>query len=89
MQESLLTIWLDEALEQQLEAACTETRRSRSEIVREALRRQLSLWRVEHLRGQALSAERWPRGGRAHPSCERVVVHPRLLTPWPRCAATC
>lgn len=54
MKESLLTIWLDEALEQQLEAACAETRRSRSEIVREALRRQLPLLRFEHLRGQAL-----------------------------------
>ncbi len=54
MKESLLTIWLDEALEQQLEAACAETRRSRSEIVREALRRLLPLWRFEHLRGQAL-----------------------------------
>jgi len=31
MKESLLTIWLDEGLEQQLEAACGESRRSRSE----------------------------------------------------------
>jgi hypothetical protein len=31
MKESLLTLWLDEALEQQPEAACGETRRSRSE----------------------------------------------------------
>jgi metal-responsive CopG/Arc/MetJ family transcriptional regulator len=52
MKESLLTFWLDEALEQQLNAACAVTGRSRSEIVREALRCQLRLLRFEDLRGQ-------------------------------------
>ena len=50
----LLTIRLDEALEQQLEAASADTGRSRGEIVREALRRQLSLMRFERLRREAL-----------------------------------
>ena len=37
-----------------LEAACAETGRSRGEIVRDALRRQLQLMRFERLRRQAL-----------------------------------
>jgi predicted DNA-binding protein len=49
-----LTIRLDEELEQRLEAACAETGRSRGDIVRDALRRQLQLMRFEHLRRQAL-----------------------------------
>lgn len=49
-----LTIRLDEELEQGLEAACAETGRSRGEIVRDALRRQLQLMRFEHLRRRAL-----------------------------------
>lgn len=48
-----LTIRLDEGLEQGLEAACAETGRSRGEIVRDALRRQLQLMRFERLRLQA------------------------------------
>ena len=49
-----LAIRLDDALEQELEAVCAETGRSRSEIVRDALRRQLQLMRFERLRRQAL-----------------------------------
>jgi metal-responsive CopG/Arc/MetJ family transcriptional regulator len=49
-----LTIRLDEELEQELEAACAETGRSRGEIVRDALRRQLQAMRFERLRRQAL-----------------------------------
>ena len=37
-----------------LEAACAETGRSRGEIVRDALRRELQLMRFERLRRQAL-----------------------------------
>jgi len=48
------TIRLDAALEQGLEAACAETGRSRSEIVRDALRRLLQLMRFERLRHQSL-----------------------------------
>ncbi|MCS5691083.1 ribbon-helix-helix domain-containing protein [Cyanobium sp. FGCU-6] len=54
MEESLLTIHLDRALAHQLEAACAETGRSRGEIVRDALLRQLPLIRFEQLRRQAL-----------------------------------
>jgi metal-responsive CopG/Arc/MetJ family transcriptional regulator len=54
MNNRSLTIRLDEGLEQELEAACTETGRSRGEIVRDALRRQLQLMRFERLRRQAL-----------------------------------
>ena len=54
MDVRLLTIRLDEALLQQLEAASADTGRSRGEIVREALRRQLSLMRFERLRREAL-----------------------------------
>jgi predicted transcriptional regulator len=54
MKSRSLTIRLDDDLEQQLEAACAETGRSRGEIVRDALRRQLQLMRFERLRRQAL-----------------------------------
>lgn len=54
MEESLLTIHIDGALAQQLEAACADTGRSRGEIVRDALRRQLSLIRFVQLQCQAL-----------------------------------
>ncbi|MEY4352147.1 MAG: hypothetical protein RLZZ609_388 [Cyanobacteriota bacterium] len=54
MNNRSLTIRLDEELEQDLDAACAETGRSRGEIVRDALRRQLQLLRFERLRRQAL-----------------------------------
>lgn len=54
MEDSLLPIHLDAALAQQLEAACADAGGSRGEIVRDALRRQLSLMRFEQLRRQAL-----------------------------------
>lgn len=54
MNNRSLTIRLDEELEQELEAACAETGRSRGEIVRDALRRQLQVMRFERLRRQAL-----------------------------------
>jgi hypothetical protein len=54
MEESLLTIHLDRRLTQQLVAACADTGRSRGEIVRDALRRQLSLIRFVQLQRQAL-----------------------------------
>ena len=52
MNNRSLTIRLDE--EQELEAACSQTDRSRGEIVRDALRRQLQLMRFERLRREAL-----------------------------------
>jgi len=54
MKRRSLTIHLDAATAQLLEAVCAETGRSRSEIVRDALRRHLRLMRFEGLRRQAL-----------------------------------
>ena len=54
MKRCSLTIRLEDDLEQELEAACAETGRSRGEIVRDALRRQLQLMRFERLRRQSL-----------------------------------
>mgnify|MGYP001602251356 CR=1 FL=1 len=49
-----LTIRLDQNLERLLDRQCKRTRRNRSEIVREALRRQLALLRFEELRRRVL-----------------------------------
>ena len=52
--KSTLTIRLDEELERWLDHLCRRTGRNRSEIVRDALRRQLSLLRFEELRRRTL-----------------------------------
>lgn len=52
--KSTLTIRLDEELERWLNQLCRQTGRNRSEIVRDALRRQLALLRFEKLRGRTL-----------------------------------
>ena len=49
-----LTIRLDPDLEKLLDRLCKQTGRTRSDLVREALRRQLSLLRFEQLRRQTL-----------------------------------
>ncbi len=49
-----VTIRLDEQLENMLNKVCAQTGRSRSEIVREALRRQMALELFEHLRRKTL-----------------------------------
>jgi predicted transcriptional regulator len=49
-----VTIRLDPALEKLLDRLCRLTGRTRSDLVREALRRQLSMLRFEQLRRQAL-----------------------------------
>lgn len=54
MKTHSLTIRLEADLERELEAVCAETGRSRGDIVRDALRRQLQLMRFERLRRQAL-----------------------------------
>jgi predicted transcriptional regulator len=51
---SVVTIRLDPELERLLDRLCRQTGRSRSDLVREALRRQLSLLRFEQLRRQTL-----------------------------------
>jgi len=54
MRSGSLTIRLEDDLEQELQAACTETGRPRGEILRDALRLQLQLMRFERLRRQVL-----------------------------------
>ena len=54
MRSSVVTIRLDPELEKLLDRLSRQTGRSRSDLVREALRRQLSLLRFEQLRRQAL-----------------------------------
>ena len=50
MKTSAVTIRLDPELEAQLERVAKRSGRSRSEVVREALRRQLALAQLEDLR---------------------------------------
>ncbi len=52
--KDIVTIRLDRDLQRRLDRACRETGRSRSEIVRDALRRQLALLQFEQLRRQIL-----------------------------------
>ncbi len=52
--KSAVTIRLDEELERRLDQACAHSGKTRSEIVREALRRQLSLMQFEQLRGRIM-----------------------------------
>lgn len=49
-----LTIRLDDELAQELDRACEQAGRSRSELVRDALRRQLALLRFRRLRGKVM-----------------------------------
>lgn len=50
MKDVAVTIRLDAALQRQLDTACRQLGRSRSEVVRSALRRQLALLRFERAR---------------------------------------
>lgn len=50
MKSSALTIRLDPELERELDRVAAATGRSRSDLVRDALRRQLALNRFEQLR---------------------------------------
>ena len=54
MKTSAVTIRLDPGLEELLDRVCRETGRSRSEVVREALRRQLTLQLFEQARRQII-----------------------------------
>jgi predicted transcriptional regulator len=51
---SAVTIRLDPELERRLDRLCKQTGRTRSALVRDALRRQLTLMRFERLRRRAL-----------------------------------
>jgi len=52
--KAAITIRLDSELERLLDRLCRETGRTRSDIARDALRRQLSLLRFEQLRRTVL-----------------------------------
>jgi predicted transcriptional regulator len=52
MKDTVITIRLDPALRRRLDRLCKRWGRSRSEVVREALRRQLALLQFEHARRQ-------------------------------------
>lgn len=54
MKTSALTIRLDPELERQLNRVAKRTGRSRSDLVREALRRQLALAQLDDLRRQIM-----------------------------------
>ena len=54
MKSSALTIRLDPALERQLVRVAKRTGRSRSALVREAIRRQLALAQFDELRGRIM-----------------------------------
>jgi len=51
---AVVTIRLNPELERMLDGICRETGRTRSDVIREALRRQLSLLRFEQLRKKAM-----------------------------------
>ncbi|MDI6809305.1 MAG: ribbon-helix-helix protein, CopG family [Candidatus Eisenbacteria bacterium] len=51
---SAVTIRLDRDLQRQLDRICKQAGRTRSDIVRDALRRQLALLQFEQLRRQVL-----------------------------------
>lgn len=54
MKTSALTIRLDRTLERQLETAAKRSGRSRSDIARDALRRQLAVMQFEEARRQVM-----------------------------------
>jgi metal-responsive CopG/Arc/MetJ family transcriptional regulator len=54
MQTRTLTIRLDAKLDRELDRACADTGRSRGDLVRDALRRELRLLRFEKIRGRVL-----------------------------------
>ncbi len=54
MKTSAVTIRMESDLQRQLDRICRQSGRTRSDIVRDALKRQLSILRFEHLRRQVL-----------------------------------
>jgi predicted transcriptional regulator len=52
--KSAVTIRLDRDLQRRLERVCKQSGRTRSEVVRDALRRQLALLQFEQLRRQVM-----------------------------------
>lgn len=54
MKTSAVTIRLDSDLQLQLDVICQQSGRTRSDIVRDALKRQLAILRFEQLRREVL-----------------------------------
>ena len=54
MRSSTITIRLDEKLDRELTRACAQTGRTRRDLARDALRRQVALLRFERLRAKVL-----------------------------------
>lgn len=54
MKTSAVTIRLEPELEKLLDTVCKESGRNRSDILRDALKRQLSILRLEQLRRQIM-----------------------------------
>jgi len=54
MKTAAVTIRLDESLEELLDQVCRETGRSRSEVVRDALRRQLTVQLFDEARRKVI-----------------------------------
>jgi len=54
MKTSAVTIRLEPELEKLLDTVCKESGRTRSDILRDALKRQLSILRLEQLRRQIM-----------------------------------
>ncbi len=54
MKTSAVTIRLDSDLQRRLDKVCKQSGRTRSDVVRDALKRQLSIIRFEQLRRQVL-----------------------------------
>ena len=54
MKTSAVTIRIEPDLQKQLDKVCKQSGRTRSDVVRESLKRQLSIIRFDHLRRQVL-----------------------------------
>jgi predicted transcriptional regulator len=54
MKTTTLTIRMEPGLRKQLDKVCTQSGRTRSDIIRDSLKRQLSIIRFEQLRRQVL-----------------------------------
>ncbi len=54
MKSAAVTIRLEADLERQLDRVCRQSGRTRSDVVRDALKRQLSIIRFEQLRRQVM-----------------------------------
>jgi predicted transcriptional regulator len=52
--KSAITIRVDEEMERRLDELCERSGKSRSEVVREALRRQMALMQFAHLRDRVM-----------------------------------